>query len=63
MVHLLVQMPDLELDKLRDASFAFADGFTIRSTLVKATPERIAEPGEIISGRKAYRRLTIKEKV
>lgn len=49
-------------DKLREASFAFADGYTIRSTLVKAIPERVAEPGEIIGGRKAYRRLTIKEK-
>jgi predicted phage-related endonuclease len=49
-------------DKLREASFAFADGFTIKSTLVKAIPERVAEPGEIISGRKSYRRLTIKEK-
>lgn len=49
-------------DKLRDASLAFADGFTITSTLVKAIPERVAEPGEIISGRKAYRRLTIKER-
>jgi predicted phage-related endonuclease len=49
-------------DKLRDASFAFASGFTIKSTLVSATPERVAEPGEIISGRKSYRRLTIKER-
>lgn len=49
-------------DKLKDASFAFADGFTIKSTLVSAIPERAAEPGEIISGRKSYRRLTIKEK-
>lgn len=49
-------------DKLKDAAFAFADGFTIKSTLVKAIPERVAEPGEIISGRKAYRRLTIKER-
>jgi predicted phage-related endonuclease len=49
-------------DKLRDASFAFADGFTVKSTLVKAIPERVAEPGEIIPGRKAYRRLYIKEK-
>lgn len=48
-------------DKLKDASFAFANGFTIKSTLVKATPDRPAEPGEIIKGRKSYRRLTIKE--
>jgi predicted phage-related endonuclease len=49
-------------DKLKDASTAFADGYVIRSTLVKAIPDRAAEPGEIIKGRKAYRRLTIKER-
>lgn len=48
-------------DKLQGASFAFASGFTIKSTLVEAIPEREAEPGEIIKGRKSYRRLTIKE--
>lgn len=48
-------------DKLRDASLGFATGFQIKSTLVAAIPERAAEPGEIISGRKAYRRLYIKE--
>ena len=48
-------------DKLRDASFAFANGFTVKSTLVKAVADRAAEPGEIIKGRKSYRRLTIKE--
>lgn len=49
-------------DKLQEASTGFAEGFVIRSTLVKAIPERVAEPGEIISGRKSYRRLTIKER-
>ena len=48
-------------DKLRDASLAFASGFRIKSTLVAAIPEREAEPGEIIKGRKSYRRLYIKE--
>jgi predicted phage-related endonuclease len=48
-------------DKLKDASFAFANGFNIKSTLVAAVPDREAEPGEIIKGRKAYRRLYIKE--
>jgi hypothetical protein len=28
---------------------------------VAAIPERAAKPGEIISGRKAYRRITVKE--
>jgi len=49
------------VDKLKDASVGFADGFVIRSTLVKAVPEREAKPGEIIKGRKAYRRFTVKE--
>lgn len=49
------------IDKLKTASVGFADGFTIRSTLVKAIADREAKEGEIIKGRKAYRRLTIKE--
>lgn len=49
------------LDKLGEASFATLSGFTARSTFVKPIPEREAEPGEIIRGRKGYRRLTIKE--
>jgi predicted phage-related endonuclease len=49
-------------DKLKDAALGFADGFTIKSTLVKAIPDREAEAGEIIKGRRSYRRLTIKEK-
>lgn len=50
------------IDKLKDAAVGFADGFVIRSTLVKAIPEREAEPGEIIKGRRSYRRLTVKER-
>lgn len=50
------------VEKLEDASLAFLDGFQIKSTLVKAVPDREAEPGEIIRGRKAYRRMTVKEK-
>lgn len=49
-------------DKLREAAFATVDGFTIRSTLVKAVADREAEAGEIIKGRRSYRRLTIKER-
>lgn len=49
-------------DKLREASTGFAEGFVIRSTLVAAVPERVAEPGEIIKGRKSYRKLTVKER-
>lgn len=51
------------IDKLGAASFATLDGFTLRATDVAAIPERTAEPGEIISGRKAYRRFTVKETV
>lgn len=49
------------IDKMKDAAVGFADGFTVRATLVKAIPDREAEPGEIIKGRKAYRRFTVKE--
>lgn len=49
-------------DKLRDASLGFATGFQIKSTLVAAVPDRVAEPGEIIKGRRAYRRLYVKER-
>lgn len=49
------------LDKLGEASTATLNGFTVRATTVAAIPERVAEPGEIIRGRKAYRRLTVKE--
>ena len=49
------------LDKLGTASVALLNGFSVRATNVAAVPERVAEPGEIIKGRKAYRRLTVKE--
>jgi predicted phage-related endonuclease len=49
------------LDKLGAASVALLNGFTVRATTVAAVPERLAEPGEIIKGRRAYRRLTVKE--
>lgn len=49
------------VEKMKDAAVAFADGFRIKATLVKAIPDREAEPGEIIKGRKSYRRLTVKE--
>lgn len=51
------------LDKLGAASFATLNGFTVRATTVASIPDREAEPGEIIKGRKAYRRLTVKEKM
>ena len=49
------------LDKLGAASTATLNGFILRATTVAAIPERAAEPGEIIKGRKSYRRLTVKE--
>lgn len=50
------------LDKIGSASTALLNGFVIRATTVAAVPERVAKPGEIIKGRKTYRRLTVKEK-
>lgn len=50
------------LDKLGAAGTALLNGFTVRATTVAGIPERAAEPGEIIKGRKPYRRLTVKEK-
>jgi predicted phage-related endonuclease len=49
------------LDKIGVASTAILNGFTVRCSTVAAIPERTAEPGEIIKGRKAYRKLTVKE--
>lgn len=36
-------------------------GFRATATLIEAVPDRAAKEGEIIKGRKAYRRLTIKQ--
>lgn len=49
------------LDKVGAASTGLVNGFLIRATAVAGTPDRPAEPGEIIKGRKGYRRLTVKE--
>jgi len=49
------------LDKLGAAAVAMLNGFVVRATTVAAIPERTAEPGEVINGRKAYRRITVKE--
>jgi predicted phage-related endonuclease len=49
------------MDKMGAASVATLNGFLVRATTVAAVPERVAEPGEIIKGRRAYRRLTVKE--
>jgi predicted phage-related endonuclease len=49
------------LDKLGAAASATLNGFVVRATAVAAVPDRAAKPDEIIKGRKAYRRLTVKE--
>lgn len=36
-------------------------GFRVTATLVEAVPDRPARPGEIIKGRRAYRRFSVKE--
>jgi hypothetical protein len=54
------------LDKMGHASIALMDGFIARATTVAAVPptEITADMiGQTIGGRKAYRRLTIKEKM
>lgn len=49
------------IEKMKDAAVGFADGFTIKATAVKSIPDREAAAGEIIKGRKGYRRFTVKE--
>jgi predicted phage-related endonuclease len=49
------------MDKMGAASTALLNGFSVRATQVAAVPDRPAKPGEIIRGRKAYRRITVKE--
>lgn len=51
------------LDKLGTASTAMLKGFICRATTVAAIPDRPAEPGEIIKGRRAYRRLTVRDQL
>lgn len=51
------------LDKLGGASTAMLKGFICRATTVAAIPDRPAEPGEIIRGRRAYRRISVKEQM
>jgi predicted phage-related endonuclease len=49
------------LDKLGTASVGLLAGYVLRATTVAPIPDRIAEPGELIKGRKSYRRLSVKE--
>jgi predicted phage-related endonuclease len=50
------------LDKIGTASSAMIEGFVARCTTVAGFADREAEPGEIIKGRKSYRRFSIKER-
>lgn len=52
-------------DKLGDAAAAIVEGFTVKATPVAATPDKEITPdmvGQMIRGRKGYRRLYVKEK-
>lgn len=49
------------VDKMGKASEALLSGFMVRASTVAAVPDREAVAGEIIRGRKAYRRYTVKE--
>lgn len=49
------------IDKMGENGTALLDGFTFKATRVAAIPDREAEAGEIIKGRKSYCRYTVKE--
>ena len=49
------------IEKLGHAAIGLVDGFVIKATEVKGVPDREAKAGEIIKGRKPYRRFSIKE--
>lgn len=51
------------LDKMGPAGTALLNGFIARATPVAPVPDREAEPGEIIKGRKGYRRFSVKEQM
>lgn len=53
------------LEKLGDHAEAIVDGFTCRAPLVGGKPDSVITPdmvGQVVKGRAAYRRFTIKEK-
>lgn len=52
------------MDKMGEAGTAKLDGFIVKAPTVAATPDKLITAkmaGEIIKGRKAYRRFTVKE--
>lgn len=53
------------LDKLGDAGTALLEGYTVKAPTIKATPDKEITAdmvGDIIKGRKSYRRFTITER-
>jgi predicted phage-related endonuclease len=46
--------------KLGDAPGAFTERYKITAGKTKDTPDRVAEPGEVIKGRKGYRQCLVK---
>jgi predicted phage-related endonuclease len=49
------------LDKVGENARALIPGFKLWMTDVKGSDDRIAEPGEVIKGRKPYRKVNVKE--
>lgn len=49
------------MDKIGEANFGQLSGFIVRTSQIAGIADREAQPGEIIKGRKPYRRLTVKE--
>ena len=51
------------MEKLGEHGVGLLDGFTIKATRVAGCADRTAEPGEVIKGRKSYRRFSVKESI
>lgn len=49
------------LSKLGNHRSAFVNGWTVSAPTISEIPDREARPGEIIKGRKSYRRLSVRE--
>lgn len=45
--------------KLRDAPLAYTERYKVTAGMTKGTPDRVAEPGEVIRGRKGYRQCLV----
>lgn len=49
--------------KLGERRSAWCNGWVVSATTIGAIPDRAADPGEIIKGRRGYRRLSVRENV